>query len=352
MFAFRSRVTAIAAGLVFFAITPAHAQVTIQLTTTQQTACTVVTDAHGLTLVPGGTNLQATGVTLSGPGCGGAGGGTPPSPPNFLLTLPVTGNVGTSFQVSWSVTNATSCTGSADLGGSSASLPGWTDVSTATSPRQVTANAPGAYTLRLTCSNAAGSVTSTPGVIAITQTGGDTCPSTPLTRMAVGTIRYPNWGNGTGTRTNVDLTQFDNIWGHLNNVDSITPWPGVSGTQPAIMNWNRSQYAAAKFHVPANQSIHQYGNFGYGTYYSGPSMTLAISQTCGDFSPTNPVCVSTHGAGESFRKWVINPFTNGCPLTPNTDYYVNIKMADPNTTECGSDGVCTGIAINNTLSTQ
>src|SRR4051812_44172925 len=53
----------------------ASAQVTIHLTTTQQTACDITTDAQGLRLGAGGTDLVATGVTLSGTGCGTGGGG-------------------------------------------------------------------------------------------------------------------------------------------------------------------------------------------------------------------------------------------------------------------------------------
>ena len=421
-----------------FAGSSAFAQVTVRMTTTQQTACVATTDAQGLSLIPGGTDLQASGVTLTGEGCGsgtadfqagivvpetatvgqatnvvwtasqaatqctyggtagltgwpvgtracqgaacagshtvpvtvtaagtytlnvtctnstgfaeGAGTTTvgPPTPAGFALTAPSTAVAGTAFPVSWSVIGATSCTGAASLNGSSVNLTGWTDSTSATSPRSVTATQNGTYSLTLTCSNTAGSVTSQPASVSVGVA--DSCPSTPLVRMAVGNIRYPN--TGSGVRNNVDLTVYDNIWGHLNNTDGVTPWPGVNGTQPAILNWNRATYVAAKFHVPANESTHQYGRLGYGTYYSGPPMTLSISSTCGDFSPTNPVCVSTHGAGESFNKWVIDPFTNGCPLTPNTDYYVNIKMADPNTSECGSNGVCPGIAINNTLGTQ
>lgn len=415
---------------------PASAQVTIHMTTAQQANCDATTDAQGLNLIPGGTDLQATGVTLTGNGCGsgsadfqaaitvpptatigqpfnvswsasqaatqciygGTGGITgwptgtvacqgaacngshsksvtvtasgdytlsvactnasgfaqgtgstivgPPTPANFALVAPATASVGTPFSVSWAVSGATSCAGSADLNGSSTSLAGWTDSTSPASPRSVTASAAGAYTLSLTCSNASGSVTSQNATVTVSV--GDSCPAG---RMTTANIRYPNVP-GSSIRSNVDLTNYDNIWGHMNNTDSVTPWPGVSGTQPAILNWNRTQYVAAKFHVPTSVNTQQFGVLGYGTYYSGPAMTLSFSTECGDFTPANALCVSTHGAGESFRKWVINPNVNGCPLAPGQDYFVNIKMADQNTSECGGTGVCTGIAINNILGTQ
>jgi len=337
MFAFRSRVTAIAAGLVLFAITPAHAQVTIQLTTTQQTACTVVTDANGLTLVPGGTNLQATGVTLSGPGCGGGGGGTPPSPPNFLLTLPAAGNVGTSFQVSWSVTNATSCTGSADLAGSSASLPGWTDVSTATSPRQVTANVPGIYTLRLTCSNSAGSVTSTPGIITITQTGGDTCPAG---RQTTATVCYNYNMPGSSCSNNADVTQAKNIWGRTSPGDTIVDFP-FKNYFAILANMQKTQYIAAKFHVGATGlSPTMSGFFSHGETLPGPNVTMSISPTCGDFNPSTSICLrSNQPPGGTLVKYRLPTGTGTlCVVSPGQDYFINLKMTNPPAThqDCNS----------------
>ena len=53
----------------------AWSQVVVRMTTTQQTPCTATTDANGLRLVPGSTDLQATGVTLAGAGCGLQGSG-------------------------------------------------------------------------------------------------------------------------------------------------------------------------------------------------------------------------------------------------------------------------------------
>jgi len=93
----------------------------------------------------------------------------PPTPDNFPLVItPSTVPFGTNFQVSWTVANATSCVGSATIGGVAASLQGWTGSTSPYSPRYVTANVPGPYVLRLTCTNAAGSATSAAATVNVT----------------------------------------------------------------------------------------------------------------------------------------------------------------------------------------
>lgn len=193
------------------------------------------------------------------------------------------------------------------------------------------------------------------------QTAGDTifsdgfelvdtaCPSTPLTRLTTSDIRYPNTGNS--IRYNVDVTQFDNIWGHATNSDPLVTWPGRSGTQPAIMDFGKTQYVAAQFHATADVSPVLQITMRYGTYLSGPDLILAVSRICGDFDPATAYCVSTAGAGAAFAKFVIDPYTNGCPLAPDTDYYVNIKMDDPQPQDCNGHDTC-ALAINDTLGTQ
>lgn len=440
------RVTRLLAGIALaFAAPLATAQVQLNLTTAQQQNCTAVTDAQGLRLASDGVNLQATGVALSGNGCGGnsdyqvsvsspasvvagtpfnvtwsasaaatqcyysgsagvtgwpiggsacsgascagthtvpsvtvssggsysfgvictnasgtasasstaTGGGGPPTPNGFALTAPGTATTGTPFSVSWSVNGATACSGSASLNGSSASLAGWTDSTSPTSPRSVTASVAGTYTLQLVCSNASpGNATSQQATIVVGPiVDPDQCLS-PAQRLTVATIKYPNIPPGTTTRTNVDLTKYENIWGHINSLDSAVLWPGISGAQPAIMGWGKTQYVAAKFRVPVGQPTTSYGFLGYGSYFSGPSLTLAISPTCGDFTPAIPQCVSTHNSGEAFSKWRIVPATQNCPLTPGQDYFINMRMESPTPEVCAPNGqtttACT-LATNNTF---
>lgn len=165
----------------------------------------------------------------------------------------------------------------------------------------------------------------------------DGCPDSS-TRATRSNIRYPT--TGSSLRYNVDLTLFENIWGHSNNSDSAVLWPGRNGSGPALLNFGKEQYVAAKFHVPPGIATSVSGFYGYATYYSGPLVELSISTRCGDFLPANPACVSTHGAGESFGKWRIVPNAQNCPLEPDTDYFVNARMVDVQQQDCGGQPEC------------
>lgn len=412
-----------------FALT-AGAQVNLHLTTTQQTNCDATTDAAGLSLVPGSADLQATGVTLTGAGCGGGsadfaasvtapgtatvgipinvtwsaseaasictygtpasgasgwpsgtaacagaacagshsvpvtittpgtynfgitctnstgfaqssavvagGSSSPPSPNNFVLTVPAIGTTGSPFQVSWAVTGATSCSGSASVNGSSVNLPGWTDVTSPTSPRTATASIAGLYTLGMTCSNSFGSVTSLPATITIQQ--GDT--SCPAGRQTVGNLFYPP---SQTLRNNVDLTLWDNIWGHNSTTDPVVPWPGFPGSNPVIKNFDKTQYVAAKLHVPADLGYQ--GFYKNISYNGGPNLTMSISETCGDFTPTQSACLREDipSGDQGMVYWRQATGTNFyCHLDANTDYYVNIKLTDPTADgpNCTPSGTC------------
>jgi hypothetical protein len=334
------RLVSLVSILALSAFGTASAQVTIHLTTAQQTSCDITTDANGLRLVPGSADLMATGVTLSGTGCGGGGA---PTPNNFPLTPnPASPTAGTPFTVSWSVSGATSCTGSASFNGSSTSLSGWTDVTAATSPRTVTASAAGSYTLSLTCSNTSGSITSTPLNLVVQggSGGGDVCPSSPRTRATVSDIHYlPE--PPTHVRHNVDLTLWDNIWGHVSETDNVTPWPGPSGATPTISTLGKTQYIAAKFHVGASPPS-VFGFYKNVSYGAGPNLDVSISTNCGDFTPSQQTCVATNKPANDagMLYWSLtNPVY--CKLEPNTDYYFNVQFHDPNTSGPGcSGGTC------------
>jgi hypothetical protein len=340
------RIVSLVSALALFVSGIASAQVTIHLTTTQQTNCDITTDASGLRLVAGGTDLVATGVTLTGTGCGGGGGG--PTPNNFPLSVvPAAPLSGVPFTVSWAVTGATSCAGSASLNGSSASLSGWSDVTSPVSPRTVTATNAGTYTLSLICSNASGSVTSQPTTVVVGQGTGDTCPAVPRTRAQISDIHYLPETSGPHVRHNVILTEWDNIWGHISENDDVTTWPGVAGTSPTIWTIPKTSYVAAKFHVGTTTPTlsGHYTNVNYG---QGPNLDMAISQACGDFAPAQAGCsvtdVPSTGAGLVYWR-MINPSNFWCQLSPNTDYFLNVQFHDPNTTGPG----CTGATCKTTI---
>ena len=315
----------------------AGAQVTIHVTTAQNTSCDITTDANGLRLAPGGTDLIATGATLTGNGCGGGGG---VSPDNFALNVTPTAPLqNTPFSVSWQVTGATSCTGSATLNGSSTSLSGWTDSTSATSPRSVTATSSGSYVLSLACTNGASTVNSVPTTVPVSPVGGDVCPSVPRTRAMVSDIHYlPE--PPTHVRHAVPLTDWNNIWGHINENDNVTPFPGPVGASPTISTLGKTEYIAAKFNtgsLPANFSGF-YKNVSYG---AGPDLDMTISTACGDFAPAEPGCKATdiQSTDQAMVYWrMVNGTNFYCPLLPNTDYFLNIQFHDINTTGPGCSG--------------
>jgi hypothetical protein len=341
-FLFRLRPVVVAAGLIVLsatAATSADAQTTIRMTTVQGLSCVAVTDANGLTLIPGGTDLQATGVTLTGSGCGGGGGSPPTSTNGLLLTAaPTTPVAGAPFSVSWNVSNATSCVGTV-TSGTASNVSGWAEVSTPTSPRSVTISAAGSYGLVLTCSNANSSATLVSPVLALTvNPTGATCTVPGYSQLTTSNISYGAFP--TPVRTAVDVTQWNNIWGHYNATDGVTPWPGVNGTGPVLQSFSRTNFVAAHFNTGNNST-----GFGFFTFPDTNSLAQdwAISTTCGDFSPPQVGCSSLDNniPERTTMYWYFQNLNNRykCTLLPNTDYYLNIKYHDPNATDGCSGGV-------------
>ena len=323
-------------------VSTASAQVTLHLTTPQQTTCTVTTDANGLSLVPGTTDLQATGVTFSGPACSGV---APPTPPNFALSAPATVSTGSAFSVSWNVTGATSCAGSATLAGNPTTLAGWTDSTSATPPRSVTPPVDGTYVLTLTCSNTGGSVTSTPATVVASTGGGDqdNCPAGRITQSNMAYVP------SSGTRSNVDVRVWDNIWGHSTSTDTTVAWPGRLDSQPSILQFTRTGYIAAKIVVPANQP-NSYGWITHTDYNYGLDLTVSISETCGDFNPANALCHMDTVSGQFLVPWRVGA-GGFCPLTPGHTYFFNMKPTNPaqNTTTCAASSPTCVIGTSNNI---
>ncbi len=149
-------------GASFLLVMPmaARAQLTLNMTTTASQPCKAVTDVQGIRSDPsGGSAMVASGVTLTGAGCGAPVTAPTPSPLN-VFSAPTSGTTGTTFTVGWSVANADTCIGTATLdNGALSSLAGWTTTTATSGPRSVTLSTAGAYVLKLTCSNSAGSTT-------------------------------------------------------------------------------------------------------------------------------------------------------------------------------------------------
>jgi hypothetical protein len=165
---------------------------------------------------------------------------------------------------------------------------------------------------------------------------GDNCPAGRVVRSD---ITYPL--GSSGTRPNVDLTAFENIWGHLTNSDEPVMWPGRPGTSPIIDQFARTGYLAAKFHTPAGLPQTMRGFFKNANYPAGPNLDFSITQQCADFNPTQSGCLATDiiGGDVPMVFWQSSLSNFNCVLEPDTDYFVNIRLATPD-----NDPRCRGSA--------
>jgi hypothetical protein len=360
----------LALGLVFFAASPlALSQVTVHVTTApvnggSATDCTMTTDGNGLSLVQGSTDLRATGVTFTPAGCGQGTAVLPPTPNGFALNGVASsyGTVPATATVTWSVQNATSCVGLATLNGTGTTLVGWTDT-TASSPqsRTVTFPSAGTYVLAMQCSNSANPpVTITSGAVMTTVSqgggggGGGTCQGPAgLTRLTTSDIAYGS-DHLTQVRARSDTTEWINIWGYgsVDPAEHQQPWPGLNGSGPVIKQFGRTNFLAAHFNTGSSPMY--YGRLTDMSNIGGPDVDIVLSQTCGDFSQnaTYPGCSRTMPSdGTTHYNYFSNGGTAGdtnCPLQLNTDYYLNIRFHDPNSTvECAAGAaVCPLYTLN------
>jgi hypothetical protein len=260
----------------------------------------------------------------------------PPQPTNFALTPsanPATINV--PFSISWNVSGATACTGSASLNGSSVSLPGWTDVTTTTSPRTITATAAGAYTLNLSCSNAQGATPSAPLALTVNPDSGG-CPAG---RQLTGDVCY-SYSLGASCATNVDITQFVNVWGRNAPGAATIPFPGYQ-EYAVFKNWDKTKYISTKFTVPeTGMDPISTGKITHGETYPAVRLDVSISSACGDFTSVPPACIALNtGVGGGAGQWKLptSPI-GGCVVNPGQSYYLNIRATDPAQTSSDCSG--------------
>ncbi|HKE48427.1 MAG TPA: hypothetical protein VKB52_10205 [Rhodanobacteraceae bacterium] len=164
---------------------------------------------------------------------------------------------------------------------------------------------------------------------------GASCPDTissphgPLNYRSTSDILYlPN-----GVRHNVDVSEFDNIFGHIDALDDLTDWPGVPGTSPTIKTIGRNEYVGAAFHVPFTAPSSLYGRLKHVIYSGGPHIDASISRTCGDFEPVDPYCLALNSANDDqvFLTWRVSAeMFHACTIEPDGDYFLNIRFTNPN----------------------
>ena len=142
-----------------------------------------------------------------------------------------------------------------------------------------------------------------------------------------------------GTRHNVDLTAFENIWGHSTDTDPTMMWPGRPGSSNIIEEFDRYGYVAAKFHTPPGMPITLFGMFKNVQYPTGPNLDFSISQQCADFYPLQAGCLGTRYQRRRRRApGMANSLSSYfCVLQPDTDYFVNMRLSTPD-----NDPMCRG----------
>lgn len=287
-----------------------------------------------------------------------------PTPNPIPLTAPSSAGAGSAVSITWpQMANAATCTGTGTLDGVDVPVLGdWSALTavsnSAANARNVTIPATAVVgsqlKLTLTCWNAdhSASAIGTSANIGVTVAVAG-CPATITTADGTRTLLTSSgvsYGVYPTQRPNVNLTEWDNIWGY-NNTTATQPvaWPGVGGASPVIRNFQRDSYIGAHFRTGASTSVT--GHFSNPSFAAGPNQTMAISTECGDFSahlPT-PGCliqnVPTADANLLAWKLTSNNPTGSCNLLPNTDYYVNMMITDHlSTVECNATATTCNIS--------
>jgi hypothetical protein len=168
---------------------------------------------------------------------------------------------------------------------------------------------------------------------------GAACPATilgstgPLSLRTMSDILYlPGTAH---VRRNVNVTDWNNIWGHIDEFDDLMLWPGVPGASPTIRTVGKTEYVAAKFHVPLDALPTLNGTFKHVMYGGGPNVDATISRACGDFETIEQGCW-VHNAlsnDDAMLRWRVSSASRFyCHLDPGSDYYLNIRFTNPQTT--------------------
>ncbi len=176
-------------------------------------------------------------------------------------------------------------------------------------------------------------------VLAMTPAGTDTIfqdgfddvgGACPANRQTLADFSYVG-DDSLRNRYGVDVDEWANIWGHATALDDVVPWPGRSNSAPVFLNFGKSTYVAAHFQVPPGTPSTWFGWIIHSEYQYGTDLTGAISTVCGDFSPAAQHCYTAGTSGQLIVPWRTSAGAF-CDLTPGVDYYLNLKIRDPNQT--------------------
>jgi hypothetical protein len=151
--------------------------------------------------------------------------------------------------------------------------------------------------------------------------------------LTLANIRY---GVFPQQRPDVDVRQWDNVWGYYDTTSAQVGWPGVTGSLPVIPAFPRDAYVGVHFHTPPAAT--NSGYFSNPSSVLGPAIDMSISRGCGDFDAYMETAgciarnVPTSDSNLVLWKFTANNPSASCNLRPDTDYYVNIVITDPATT--------------------
>jgi hypothetical protein len=177
----------------------------------------------------------------------------------------------------------------------------------------------------------------------IFQDGFDAAIECPAGRQALADFAYGG-DNSLRNRYNVDVTNWDNIWGHATALDAVVPFPGRANAVPIFLNFDPAGYVAAHFDVPIGMLPNTYGWIAQTEYNHEADLTAAISPVCGDFSPAAQHCFSQGTGGANLVPWSVPPPNTFCALQPGVGYYLNLKVTD--SSGCEASGCVIGTANN------
>ena len=178
----------------------------------------------------------------------------------------------------------------------------------------------------------------------IFQDGFDTVSSDcPAGRQVLANFQYGG-DNSFRERPDVDVTVWDNIWGHATALDAVVPFPGRPNAVPIFLNFDPSEYIAARIDVPAGMLPNTYGWIIQTEYNHEADLTAAISPICGDFSPAAQHCFTQGTGGATLVPWAVPPPNTFCLLQPGSSYYLNLKVID--SSGCEASGCVIGTANN------
>lgn len=130
-----------------------------------------------------------------------------------------------------------------------------------------------------------------------------------------------------------DVRQWSAIWGAASATGNVQNWPGPNAASPVIRDFARHGCVAAEFHVPAGFPSTKFGQFVHAINPAGPPIDASYSLRPGDFSDALGTGCSIQNWPDNLSAglaWKINSTNpNFCGLRPDTTYYLNIRLTDP-----------------------